>query len=168
MAVNIIVEDGTGLANANAYATVEAVKQYADERGITLPTDDDAIARLIIRSTDYVDSFECSFCGERLVPTQALAFPRTEPDGMPRQLLALTANMLDALNQGFDPWAPGDNTGLITEETVGPITTRYADPTAFGQSTGIRLQAVQTYLDQLAALCGDCCSGGGMFKTVRV
>lgn len=167
MAIAIVVEDGTGLSNSNAYVSVAQVKEFADLRGITLPDNDDDVARLIIRATDYIGSFECKFCGDRSNASQALAFPRTI-GGMPSQLLPLTTHMASALNDGFDPWAVTSNTDLVTEETVGPITTKFADPTVFGSGTGLRLNAVDNYLSQLYALCDDGCCGGSWFTTVRV
>lgn len=166
MAITLIVEDGTGLPNANAYVSIAALRQYCEERDIALPEDDDEVAKLIIRATDYIDGQEyCASCGDaRLNPDQALYFPRTKL-GMPKQLLGMTAAMCDAYNQGFDPLAITTNADLVTEETVGPITTKYADPSSFGSTdTGLSIPAFDRLLKQINANC----SGTAWLSTVRV
>lgn len=165
MAVVLIVEDGSGLPNSNAYVSVEGLREWADARGIELPESGDDVARFIIRATDYIETFECEFCGKRLVDTQALAFPR-DPGGMPKQLVGMTAAMANAYQQGFDPQGVTSNADMVTEETVGPITTKYADPFAFGEhGNGLSIPAFDALLAQVKK-CGECGSGA-MFRVVR-
>lgn len=165
MAITLVVEDGTGLPNANAYVDVVTLRQYCEERDIALPESEDDVAKLIIRATDYIDGQEYCECGDtRLNPDQALYFPRTKL-GMPKQLLGMTAAMADAYGQGFDPLAVTTNADLVTEETVGPITTKYADPTSFGSTdTGLSIPAFDRLLKQINAACDT----GAWLRTVRV
>lgn len=74
--VNLVVENGTGLDNANAYVGIDQARHFALENDMEFPEDDDELAILLIRATNFFDSFENSFVGTRLSPTQQLAFPR--------------------------------------------------------------------------------------------
>lgn len=83
-----IVEDGTGLVDANAYISIEFADQYFQERGVTAWTGtSDQKQAYIIRATDYVEGrFAHKFIGSPLTTTQALSFPRREIAGLPVQL----------------------------------------------------------------------------------
>ncbi|WBF76993.1 hypothetical protein PSV3_00292 [Septimatrevirus PSV34] len=52
MAITIVVEDGSGVTNANSYVSVADARIYASNRGVELPLDDDELAAMLIRSTD--------------------------------------------------------------------------------------------------------------------
>ena len=72
----MIVEDGTGIANANSYASTSYADTYFNDRGIagwsgtTL-----AKEQWLIQSTDYLETK--GYNGKRIYPeTQALSFPR--------------------------------------------------------------------------------------------
>ena len=77
--VNLVVEDGTGLENANSYISVADLRQFALENGIDLESEEDEqLAIYLIRSTNFIDSVEYRFVGTRLSVTQSLAFPRVK------------------------------------------------------------------------------------------
>lgn len=79
----LIVEDGTGLADANAFASLETVDDYCTAHGLTdwtgesrSPSDDDEAA--IRRATTWLSN-SFSWKGYKLNGrTQALAWPRTD------------------------------------------------------------------------------------------
>lgn len=160
MAVTLVVEDGTNVPGANTYVSAESLIEYCESRDIALPAEESDVIKLILRSMDYLESFECEFQGARKFETQPLSFPRINlfinerPVEMPTQLVPILAQMSGALNLGFDPWAVTSNTDLVTEETVGPITTKFADPVALGNGTGMRLHAVETLMNPLFGVCG--------------
>lgn len=72
--VTLIVEDGTGLPNANTYIGVEAAKQYAQDRGIDLGTDL-VISQNLVLAADYM-STRGPFKGSVVSLDQSLDFPR--------------------------------------------------------------------------------------------
>ena len=127
----MIPEDGTGLAGANAYVSVEFADEYfsarKNEAWITL--DSAAKEAAIIKATDYLDAvYWGKWQGEKLKVDQALAFPR-KPFGMPAKFkfavceLAIKANSGELLS---------DIERLTTKEKVGSIEVEYsssADPT---------------------------------------
>ena len=78
----LVVEDGTGKADAESFVTVAAFKAYCDARAITYGTDA-AIEALLRKATDYLGQrYGQLLSGFRVRTTQALDFPRYE---MPRR-----------------------------------------------------------------------------------
>lgn len=78
MSVTVTVEDGTGRADANSYASVEAADAYFGSRprstawkGLTA----EAKARLLIHATRLLDA-SFAWSGRKLNCSQALEFPR--------------------------------------------------------------------------------------------
>lgn len=76
----IVVEDGTGLADANSYASLAELETYAEHR-IDISTYSDTLKEnaLIVATLDWVDG-QHSFIYEPSTTTQALKFP-VEIDG---------------------------------------------------------------------------------------
>lgn len=73
----IIVEDGNGLAGAQAYADVTFLDAWMLERGyVSSYSTTEKEAALVIAAKDWIDG-QHSFANEKLVSTQALEFPRT-------------------------------------------------------------------------------------------
>lgn len=79
MPADFTVEDGTGLADANAYITATEMREYFNDRGVTFSETDDELQLKIVEATDYVEiRFYNTFRGSAEFPeTQALSFPRT-------------------------------------------------------------------------------------------
>lgn len=74
---NLIVEDNTGLTDANVYASVKDFVKFAELNGMNIDdVDDDQLAIYLVRATNFIDSLENRMVGKRLNPEQALAFPR--------------------------------------------------------------------------------------------
>lgn len=74
---DLVVEDQTGLPNANCYVSVKEFTDFAELNGIAYDDkDEDELAIFIVKATNFIDSFETQMIGKRLNPEQALAFPR--------------------------------------------------------------------------------------------
>lgn len=126
----LIVEDGTGLAGANAYVSVEFADEYfsARKNEAWAALDGASKEAAIIKATDYLEAvYWGKWQGEKLKADQALAFPRS-PYGMPVKFkfaaceLAIKANSGELLS---------DIERLTTKEKVGSIEVEYsssADP----------------------------------------
>lgn len=87
--MTIVVEDGTGFANANSYASEDTLSTYADDRGYTLASGDAESA--LIRATMYIDTYRFRFPGYRVKGrSQGLEWPRynayTQVPSMGREL----------------------------------------------------------------------------------
>lgn len=73
----IVVEDGTGIENAETYATVAELEAYAAKRGLTLTTNTEANKERLLRlASDYIESKLYRLAGYKSHQRQALAFPR--------------------------------------------------------------------------------------------
>lgn len=172
MAISIIVEDGTGVANANSYVSVEDARAYASARGTELPSDADEVASMLIRASDYLEAQECRYQGKRVSPSQALAWPRTgvflncdavPPNVIPKSLIGAQVQLAMAINAGFDLQPNISPQDYVTREKVGPIETEYADPTKVGiMPTFGAANAL------LAPLFGECAANKFALRTIRV
>lgn len=136
--MTITVEDGTGLANADAYASVAEYKAYHAKRGRDESAVTDAVIEAaLVKATDYIDQ-RFRFRGYRLNPTvQALQWPREGIlDAEGYEVAALPAAVKSATIEyayrakSTDLWnTPStDSYGMLTSkrEKVGPIETEYA------------------------------------------
>lgn len=153
--MTLIVEDGTGVANANTYATRAEVSAFAALRGATLPTSNAAIDQLLVKAADYTEAFRTRYQGTKVSGTQALQFPRvgvyvdgflvgstTIPDDLKNAQMqaAVEYNTVDLLpNQGKN----------IKKKKVDVIETEYQD--GDGSITAPTFPKVDQYLDALFA-----------------
>lgn len=133
----IVVEDGTGLATAEAYASVAEATAYWAARphlplatawaAATAPVKEGAIRD----AATYLDGrWGALFVGARLISTQALEWPRepigTEvvPSGIPQALRAASAELAArALDGGLV--IEGSATGAIKRDKVGDAETEF-------------------------------------------
>lgn len=71
-----IVEDGTIVANANAYIDIAFANEYFTDRGNNAWIGDDSVKQIaIIKATDYIDTMY-DFKGFLVSKDQSLKFPR--------------------------------------------------------------------------------------------
>jgi hypothetical protein len=140
-----IVEDGTGVANANSYGTVEGAIEYAADRGIDLSTQSDAQMKAwLVLGTDYLNQF--SYIGTQDSPTQSMLWPRsglTYSDGtafpenvIPSALTSALYQLVIEQSNGIDvmpstDWQ--DKGGFVTMEKVDVLETRYSDSVVPGE-----------------------------------
>lgn len=79
MAITLIVEDGSGLPNANSYLSIEEADEFLSvdfhKSQAWVEFDDDTKALLIANATRYLDD-NYQFYGKRATKTQALEWPR--------------------------------------------------------------------------------------------
>lgn len=134
-------EDGTGLADANSYATADYADTYFADRGIVAWTGLDAAKEAaLITATDYVDLvFAKRWVGEPLTTTQALSWPRepvegadaftfrVDPDdglpvGLKRAVSEYALRALGGVSLAPDPVVDDSGFSIITtRKAVGPI-----------------------------------------------
>lgn len=147
------VEDGTGLAAANAYISEADADAYWADRGI--PTEWAAAAsgdkeKAIVTATSYIDAHYQWLVGTIGSTTQALAWPRDNAtdrhgrtlasDAVPAVVEAAACELAQKVLEG-DTLAV-DVEDRVAREKVGPIETEYAG----GGGTG---QPRYSYVDQL-------------------
>lgn len=162
MAILLVIEDGTGLQNANTFVGLDDVKQYALNRGVLLSNDDEIIKSQLIKACDYLNSKECEYRSLRLNDLQALAFPRMALD-VP--IAIKNAQMQAVIEQanGFDLMPTVTASNYVTREKIGDLEVSYADPIQAGIDPSF--PAIDALLSSLLKV--NCSTGLG-FKTVRV
>ena len=72
----LIIEDGSIVAGANSFVTVEQFVAYAKARNISIPVISSEREALLIRAVDYLFSKEQELKGSRVSPDQELMYPR--------------------------------------------------------------------------------------------
>jgi hypothetical protein len=135
----LIVETGAGVAGANTFVSRADFIAYAALRGVVI-ADDDPADVLLIKAMDYLNGLKWK--GTVKVPFQPNAFPRSYvyvgPDlfsdlAVPADVVGAQCTLAMQINAGVDI-LPTFTGGLVTEETVGPLTTKYSD--RYGAPTG--------------------------------
>lgn len=136
----LVVENGTNVANANSYADLTYLRQYAADRGVELSDDDEEDSVLAIKAMDYLHAmYGNRYIGVRAYVDQALDWPRftnvTDQtltfNGfvyavayMPAQLKQAQGAVMLALQQGIDLLPIRDEQDLRSER-IGPIAFDY-------------------------------------------
>lgn len=162
----LIVEDGTGMPDANSYVSIEEADQYHTDRNNTLwlsLSEQEKTGRLI-NAAAYMGGF--LFNGIRLNPDQGLAFPRyyppeTKPDtaAVPRNIKSCQCEM--GLQTSL--LAPTDGRVISEERIEGAIDTKYDTSRAYTQPV---YPAINLYLGQY--LFSEQSGGGvGFGRVVR-
>ena len=72
----LIVEDGSGVANANSYVSYAEYEAWALARAITVHGNQATTEEHILRTMDYIESQ--NFIGRKANKSQSLQWPRTE------------------------------------------------------------------------------------------
>lgn len=166
----LIVEDGTGVVDANSYNTLQELRDYATLRGVTLPTDA-ALTAFAVIATDYLESFGDRFVGTLTNVDQALSWPRSnvlKSDGspfptnsIPKALKFAQCQLCVEQNNGIVIMPSVDNTGgFVIREKIDTIETMYSQKVV--PSTQPYLPLVDSLLQSLLQ------NGGSLLRCVRV
>lgn len=139
--MSLIVEDGTGKTDSQTYVDAAGARTYASSRGVTLSTDDAVVESQLLQAMDYLESIYDKYQGEQVNPgVQALQWPRDDvylfgsvapfPDTqIPPQLIAAQVQLVMQMAAGVS-LMPTRTGPFVTEDTVGPITTKYSEKIA--------------------------------------
>ena len=177
MALTLIVENGTNIDGANTYASVETVREYSANRGVTLSVDDDAVAIQIVKAMDYLSTFEGRWKGQQTYVTQSLPWPRGgiyysgysyQPNtAIPAKLIAALGQLVIEQHNGIELFFATDTgEAWITREKLDVIETEYSEAVRLAQMArggkGPTLPLVDALLAPLLT------AGGFSLVTVRV
>lgn len=159
--MTLIIEDGTGVDNANSYDTLDGIRAYAVARGVTLTTNDTELEVLAILAMDYIEGFRADFQGDKTDPLNALQFPRKgvfidcvaiDDDVMPAELISAQDQLVIEQNNGIC-LVPTVDEGLILKDEVGPLKTTFSEKIRTdGQP---RIRSVDVLLAVLFNSCGQ-------------
>jgi hypothetical protein len=132
--VPLIIEDGSGVADANSYVELVELRDFAANRGYLLPTEDEEAEALAVRAADYLLAIESRFKGRRATPVQSMAWPRVgawfhgfavAPDSIPLNIrLAQCQLAVDAMTVDLLPATDGR---AVIREKIGDLETEYSD-----------------------------------------
>ncbi len=163
----LIVEDGTGKADAASFVSRAEYIAYAAARGVTI-ADADASDVDLVKAMDFILT-KC-FRGNPTVATQALPFPRNVEnyygalefpnDAVPLPIKRAQLDAALAIHSGVDltPNVSASSSS-VKREKVGPIETEYETAMAYDAPT---LPAIS------AALRPYECGHGARIRTLRV
>ena len=130
MAIEFVVEDGTGLTNSTRYASVAQYKQYWLNRGVTATGTDDEIKGYLNLATQYIDnSYNFKSSQKNISPRQALQWPRIDiydqncvvVSGIPVELVNATCELASQAASGYETVDTG-----IRSESYGPVSVTYS------------------------------------------
>lgn len=138
--MSLIVEDGTGLPDANSYCDLDEIRSYAADRGVALSSDDAIIIAFAIKATDYLESYAELFVGKPANLTQSLSWPRkwvmqdqSNPlpdDVIPQKLKDAESQLCIEQNNGvnlFPTTDPATTGGFVVREKIDVIETQYSE-----------------------------------------
>lgn len=164
----LIIEDGSGVANANSYVTVAEYRAYATPRGVSLPVSDAECETQLILAMDYLE-VQC-WRGIAAYDDQSLAMPRDEvyiggsliaSDMIPNKIKLAQMQLALQVNNGVDlmPTVVGGSASVVREK-VGPLETEYATSLTVG---------TQPYFRSISGLLAPylCSPGFGQFRATR-
>lgn len=134
--VNLIVEDGSGLPNANSYCDLDYALEYCTNKGYTswLSLSEAEQKVFIIRGTEFVDNFYM-WKGRKGKGSQALSFPRLDLydddryliNGIPDKLkrACLEAAFLNSTSGADTLFTTKDENGAIKRQKVDSLEVEY-------------------------------------------
>ena len=146
-----VVEDGTGLENANSYISIDEFKDYWTDRNVDYSTKTDTeIQASLIKATQYIDN-NYVFIGYKNNYNQGLEFPRYNALDRNGYLVVDIPKCLkyaiceaSAINiNGADLFASSEDGITEKTENVGPVETTYKYK---NKSTGMIVYQVITRL----------------------
>ena len=135
----IVVEDGTVVAAANSYVTIDEFQAWADARGISYGTDF-TISQQLFRATDYFESL--SFKGVKHTEDQPLQFPRddlyidgyaVDSDEIPKEVKVAIYELIKIEIDGDSKLSPSERE--VTSEQIDSIKITYKDNAGMKRST---------------------------------
>lgn len=134
--ISFVVEDGTGLPNANSYCDLDYALEYCVSKGYTnwLSLTEDMQKVYIIRGTEFVDNFY-NWKGRRGSQSQSMAFPRLdlydedhyEVRGVPDKLkkACIEAAFLNSSSGSDTLFTTKDENGAIKKQKVDSLEVEY-------------------------------------------
>lgn len=134
MAVNFIIEDGSGVESSNAYCSVIEFIQYWENRGNNYTScKPETIEAAIIAATEKIDQ-NYNFLGYPVSYDQSLKWPRfgmincngksIDSDEIPTELKNAVCQMAAYIKDNGDPDL--EESG-ISQKSIGPISVTYTN-----------------------------------------
>jgi hypothetical protein len=135
VATILVVEDGSGVVDANSYTDLADARAYLALRGLALSVTDGTAETQLIRAMDYIEALRNEFQGVKTDSAQALQWPREgatldgaaiAPDAIPAVLWQAQARLAAYLADGVSLMPAGDGRAVTSESIAGAISVTYA------------------------------------------
>lgn len=178
MAINFIVEDGTGLSTATAYLSVDDLKQLWDNVGYSYSNISTVLLQQRInKATEVIDGqYTSLWPGTRKTETQALDWPREDAvyidgtdiseDIVPPELKRAVSELVYAQQNGTEVQPTHSSSGTISKESVRvDVIQRETTYTEYS-SQDISRDTVVAVLDALARIIGS--TSGSAFVNLDI
>lgn len=158
--VELIVEDGSGVDNANSYVDLDFALEYCTMKGYSdwLDLTDDEQKIYLIRGTEFVDNYY-TWKGVRKYKTQSLSFPREElydldryrVDGIPVALkkACIEAAWLNAESGTDTLFSTADENGDIKRQKVDSLEVEYFSSSESSNSSSVDYTSIYDILNKL-------------------
>ncbi|MFE1815626.1 MULTISPECIES: DnaT-like ssDNA-binding protein [Pseudomonadaceae] len=133
----LVIETGAGLPDADSFATVDELVQFASDYGWTIPSDTSAREAILRRAG--VAMWAKEWVGAQLHDEQGLPWPRyytvrrgfmADGSSLPRNIKLGQMALACEIHQD-DTDKPEERKGAITREKVGPLETEFAEITGY-------------------------------------
>lgn len=159
MAIEFVLEDGTGKSDATSYGSVAGFRQFWLNRGVDYgahEVSDVTIQINLNKATEYIDRLY-PWRGIKFSTDQALAFPRTHcyddegtdfSNSVPSPVQKATFYAAGYLTEGNELLAPMASN--IRSKTMGPVSVDYG----FGGEQPVRLPDVERVVGRLVKQVG--------------
>ena len=131
----LIVEDGTGVLNANTYLSLADIQAWAALRGVDGASFTEP---MVIKAMDFIERFRDRYAGSTTVAGQRLSFPRYQiwyegdyisPVLIHPRLKDALAQLVVYVSQGIElePISAGGETKFLVRQKLGPIEREYSE-----------------------------------------
>ena len=131
----MIVENGTGLPNADSYVSVEFADSYFSARGVSgwVALTTEQKEQFLIRATDFIDSIY-QWCGRKATSEQSLRFPRVnlidyegqKVEGIPTCLKQAVCDAAQLVSNGTELFQTKNENGDVVSETITTLSFTYS------------------------------------------
>ena len=157
MAITLIVEDGSNVANANTFGDLAGFKVWADNRNISYPDDDEETKAHLIKAMDYIESKESQFKGYRSYSDQPLSFPRENiringinvGGAIPLQVISAQYQLaVDSIAAGTEGLNPSTDGRFVTRKKIeGAVEVEFSERGGSGSSPNyVRAEQTLSFL----------------------
>lgn len=164
----LIIEDGTGIANADSFVSIADAQVIATNYGLTLPELEADIEILLRKAYEALNTNELKLQGSRTYDIQTGIFPRKHvrafrdelaDDSIPNNVKRAQVYMADAINSGMTTNSTNDGTKLDSFSVDGVYSESYQS-----SSTTLINPVVQGVTNSLAPYMKSSISGGGLTR----
>lgn len=158
--IDLIIEDGSGIPNANSYCDLDYAIEYCTMKGYSdwLNLSEDEQKIYLIRGTEFVDNY-FTWKGVRKFLTQSMSFPREniydidhfKVTGIPDKLkkACIEAAWLNATSGADTLFSSKDTNGKIKKQKVDSLEVEYFNSEETSDSKTVDYTTIYDILNKL-------------------